>query len=87
MVPMIVLTGENCAYCKKAKMLIKRALEKNPNFSKVELSYLEETSPEGKVYPHHYIPAFICNNKLLFEGNPSMQDIEFLFSHCLKRNQ
>ena len=84
MVPMIVLTGVNCAYCKKAKMLIRRAMEKNPELSQVELIFLEENSPEGSAFPHRFVPAFYSVGKLRFEGNPSMQDIELLLSYCLQ---
>jgi glutaredoxin len=84
MVPMIVLTGVNCAYCKKAKMLIKRAIEKKPEFARVKLIFLEENSPEGSTYPHRFVPAFYSGRTLRFEGNPSMQDIELLLSFCLQ---
>jgi len=84
MAPLIVLTGVNCAYCKKAKMLIRRAVEKNQEFSKVDVIFLDEISPEGIAFPHRFIPAFYSGGRLRFEGNPSMQDIELLLSYCLQ---
>ena len=82
MLPMIVVTGDSCAYCKKAKMLIKRAVEKNPDFGEVEISYISEGSPEAAAYTHRLIPAFYAGGKLRFEGNPSMQVIVLLLSFC-----
>jgi glutaredoxin len=84
---MIVLTGEKCAYCKKAKMLLRRALEKHPEFGGVELTVAEETSVDKKAYPHRYVPAFFCGGKLMFEGNPFMKDIEFMLSYCLTHEE
>ena len=87
MVPMIVLTGDSCAYCKKAKMLIKRALEKNPAFREVDISYISENSPEGAGYPHRFVPAFYAGGRLRFEGNPSIQVIELLLSYCRETDE
>lgn len=87
MIPMIVLQGESCGYCKKAKMLIGRALEKNPAFRSIELHYINENSPEGAAYPHRFVPAFYAGGKLRFEGNPTMQIIELLLSYCLEAGE
>jgi glutaredoxin len=87
MLPMIVLTGDSCGYCKKAKMLIKRALEKNSAFNEVDISYISESSPEAAAYPHRLLPAFYAGGKLRFEGNPSMQVIELLLSFCREASE
>ncbi len=80
----VVLYGDNCAYCKKAKMLISRALEKNPAFSSVKISYVKDDSPEGRKLPHKYIPAFFCDGWHFFEGNPTMDDIQRLLAFSLR---
>ena len=80
---LIVLYGDNCAYCKKAKMLLHRALEKSPEYSSIEIEYIKDDSPEGKSLAHKYIPAFYIEGNKLFEGNPQMNDIKRMLSACL----
>ena len=80
---LIVLYGDNCAYCKKAKMLIGRALEKNPEYTPIDIKYIKDDSPEGKYLLHKFIPAFYIEGKRLFEGNPEMEDIKRMLSACL----
>ena len=80
---LIVLYGDNCAYCKKAKMLLHRALEKNPEYSSIDIKYIKDDSPEGKYLAHKYIPAFYIEGNKLFEGNPEMDDIKMMLSLCL----
>jgi|GEM_PF-290516 len=80
----VVIYGENCAYCKKAKMLLKRAIEKDPGFSPIEIRYVKDISPEGRVYVHRYVPAFYVDGRHFFEGNPSMADIQRLLTACLE---
>lgn len=80
---LIVLYGDNCAYCKKAKMLLHRALEKNPEYSSIKIKYIKDESPEGKYLAHKYIPAFYIEGEKFFEGNPEMNDIKQILSACL----
>ncbi len=81
---LIVLCGEHCGYCKKAKMLIRRALEKEPEFAALDIAYICDESLEAKNYPHAFVPAFFCGGAQLFEGNPSMQNIVAILRKCLK---
>mgnify|MGYP001212996516 CR=1 FL=1 len=56
MIPMVVVTGESCAYCKKAKMLIGRALQKKPAFREIEIRYVDQKSPEAGIPS----PSYTC---------------------------
>jgi len=82
MAPLIVVCGEDCAYCKKAKMLIGRALVNEPRFTPLDIVYVLEDSEAGKAYPHTLIPALFCGAALLFEGNPKMDDIVSAMNTC-----
>jgi protein-disulfide isomerase len=84
---LVVLYGDNCAYCKKAKMLIRRAVEKNPSFSSVNVQYVKDNSPEGKGFAHKYIPAFYIEEKHVLEGNPQMSDIQRMLQECLANEE
>lgn len=79
---LIVLTGENCGYCKKAKMLIRRALEKEPKYIALKLSFVGEISPEGQKLPHRLVPALFVDGVLVFEGNPTMEIIQSILKQC-----
>jgi|AGTN01.2.fsa_nt_gi hypothetical protein len=79
---LIVLCGQHCGYCKKAKMLISRALVNEPKFAALDISYICNESPESAPYPHTLLPAFFCGRKRVFEGNPSMADIVSILRNC-----
>ena len=79
-----VLCGTHCAYCKKAKMLISRALEVQPKFRELDIRYICDESPEGADFPHRLVPAFFCGGSHIFEGNPNMSMIVFILNSCLK---
>ncbi len=81
---LIVLCGEYCAYCKKAKMLIRRALENEPRFLALDIRYICDETPEGEAYPHKLVPAFFCDAEPVFEGNPDMQTIVSILSGCFE---
>lgn len=83
---LVVLYGDSCGYCKKAKMLIRRALEKEPAFASVSIEFIEVSSDAGKTYAHKYIPAFYINDKQVFEGNPEMSDIQRILQECMEKD-
>ncbi len=79
---LIVICGDNCGYCKKAKMLLRRALEKNPRLLSVEIVYVQDDSVQGKQYPHTLVPAFFCDGILVFEGNPDIDTVTTIIKDC-----
>ncbi len=84
---LVVLYGDNCGYCKKAKMLIKRALEKENKFLSLDIRFVHEDSAEGQGFMHKLTPAFYCNRTLLFEGNPSMDIIIDILDRCFENGR
>ena len=81
---LIVLQGENCGYCKKAKMLIKRALKKENKYVVIDIQFILEESEIGRKYMHKLVPAFYCDDELLFEGNPHMADVISALEKCFE---
>ena len=77
-----VLCGEHCAYCKKAKMLIRRALERDPRFAALGIHYICDESPEAGAWPHTLVPAFFVERERAFEGNPDMARIMAILRLC-----
>ncbi|MDD5017945.1 MAG: thioredoxin family protein [Eubacteriales bacterium] len=79
---LVVLCGENCGYCKKAKMLLRRALEKEPKYIAIDIQFVLVESDTGRQYVHSLVPAFFCNNQMLYEGNPDMDIITSILEEC-----
>ncbi len=79
---LIVLCGEHCAYCKKAKMLIRRALVNTPEFTALDIQYICEEDIGSAQYPHTFVPAFFVDGECVLEGNPNMDDIVAILKKC-----
>ena len=79
---LIVLCGENCGYCKKAKMLIHRALEKETKYIALDIRYISDTSDAARPLAHKLVPAFFTGGKLVFEGNPDINIIMSILENC-----
>jgi glutaredoxin len=77
-----LLYGDNCGYCKKAKMLLKRALDTHPKFHRVDIQYIINESEQAKLYRNELIPAFFCGSTLFFEGNPNMDIVMAALNDC-----
>lgn len=80
----VIVCGQDCVYCKKAKMLVNRALNNNPKFKTVKIDYVMEDTKEGEIYQHKLVPAFFCRRKLMFEGNPDMKIVKSILDGCLE---
>lgn len=78
----VIVCGQECVYCKKAKMLFKRAIDKDSRFKSIKINYVMEETQEGKKYEHKLVPAFFLGNEFVFEGNPDMQTVKSLLEKC-----
>ncbi len=84
---LILLYGDNCGYCKKAKMLLQRALHTHPEFLLVDIRYLSEPDEEAASLKHQLIPAFFCDGTLFFEGNPDMDIVLGALRCCMENGK
>jgi len=82
---LVVLCGRHCGYCKKARFLIKRALEKEAKFRALDIRFVYEDEEEVKKYTHKLVPAFFCGGELKFEGNPIMQTVISILNDCYEQ--
>jgi len=82
-----LLYGNNCGYCKKAKMLLKRALDTHPKFLNLDILYIDNESVQAEPYRHALIPAIFCGGALFFEGNPSMDIVMAALNDCYKEDE
>lgn len=81
-----LLYGDGCGYCKKAKMLLKRALDTNPKYLSLDIQYINDESEQANVYRHELTPAFYCGSVLFFEGNPSMDIVMAALNDCYEKD-
>jgi glutaredoxin len=79
---LLVFYGDGCGYCKKAKMLIKRALDTHPKFLSLDIQYINNENEHAQPYRHEVVPAFYCGDVLFFEGNPSMDIVLAALNDC-----
>lgn len=79
-----LLFGESCGYCKKAKMLLKRALDTHPEFLSLDIRCISEQSGEAAALDHRVVPAFFCGGALFFEGNPDMDAVMAALECCMR---
>lgn len=79
-----LLYSEQCGYCKKAKMLLNRALSTHPEFHPLDVRFVSERSKEAAPLTHQFVPAFYCGDTLFFEGNPSMDIVVSALFDCLE---
>jgi len=77
-----LLYGDSCGYCKKAKMLLKRALDTHPKYLCLDIKYINDESEKAELFHHKLIPAFFCGGLLFFEGNPSMDIVMAALNDC-----
>lgn len=77
-----LLYGDNCGYCKKAKMLLNRALNTHPKYLSLDVCLVNEQSEEAAPFAHRVVPAFYCGGILFFEGNPSMDIVMAALNCC-----
>lgn len=82
-----LLYGDNCGYCKKAKMLLKRALDTHSKYLSLDIQYINDESEQAKTYRHELIPAFYCGSVLFFEGNPNMDIVMAALSNCYEKDE
>ncbi len=80
---LILLYGDNCGYCKKAKMLLDRALSTHPEYRMVDIRHVNEQSEEAAQFCHRLIPAFFCGDTIFFEGNPDMDTVIAALNFCM----
>ena len=64
---------ENCPYCHYAKRAVKELKDEKPEYSEIEIEWIEESQqPEtAKQYDYYYVPSIFFGDKKLYEASPS----------------
>ncbi|MBR2208764.1 MAG: thioredoxin family protein [Synergistaceae bacterium] len=62
---------EGCPYCRQAREALKELMNKNENYSKVSLDWIEENQhPEiSEKFDYYYVPSMFIENKKIYEAH------------------
>ena len=62
---------EGCPYCRQAREALKELMNKNENYSKVSLEWIEENQhPEiSEKFDYYYVPSMFIENKKIYEAH------------------
>lgn len=77
---------ENCPHCKKAFKMIEELKAKNPEYSKIDIEYIEESKQVSIASAHDYylVPTFYVDEVKIHEGVPTLEKIEEVFIKAIK---
>jgi thioredoxin 1 len=77
----IMIKGDYCPYCKRAFSMMEEIFKENPNLKEIELELIDETTEQAKAdqYPYEYVPCYIIDGKIVFEGVPTKEAIIKVF--------
>ncbi len=69
---------ENCPHCKRAIKMVDALKEKNPQYSNIEIEYIEESKDvqAASSQNYYYVPTFYVDDVKVHEGVPSFEKIE-----------
>ena len=62
---------EGCPYCRQAREALKELMNKNENYSKVSLEWIEENQhPEiSEKFDYYYVPSMFIDDKKIYEAH------------------
>ena len=62
---------EGCPYCRQAREALKELMNKNENYSKVSLDWIEENQhPEiSEKFDYYYVPSMFIDGKKIYEAH------------------
>lgn len=77
---------ENCPHCRRAFKMIDELQAQNPEYSDVEIEYIEESKNVKIASAHDYylVPTFYVDGIKVHEGVPTMDKIEEVLKKAAK---
>lgn len=77
---------EGCPHCRKAFKIVDELKLKNPQYSNIEIEYIDENK-EVKIastHDYYYVPTFYVNDVKIHEGVPTEEKIENVLKEAIK---
>ena len=68
----IIFYFDGCPYCRNAKLALEDLLGENPEYSKVDLEWVnEKKDPErSRQYDYYYVPTIFVGEEKVYEAHP-----------------
>jgi len=79
-----MITAPNCAYCKKAKYLIRRIVAKEPKYKPVHIEEIDINEADRRNLTADLFPAFYIENEKIFEGYLTIDKLAGIMDRALR---
>ena len=68
----VIFYMDGCPYCRKAKQALGELVRENPEYGKVEIEWINETTDPEKTegYDYYYVPTVFSGRTKLYEAHP-----------------
>lgn len=79
---------ENCPHCRRAFRILDDLMAGNPEYSKIEIEYIDENKyvKAANAHDYYYVPTFYVDGVKLHEGVPSVDRIERVLKEAIKHD-
>jgi glutaredoxin len=79
---------ENCPHCRRAFRILDDLMAGNPEYSKIEIEYIDENKDvkADNAHDYYYVPTFYVDGVKLHEGVPSVDRIERVLKEAIKHD-
>jgi glutaredoxin len=79
---------EGCPYCRKAFRILDDLMAKNPEYSNIDIEYIDENKDvkTANAHDYYYVPTFYVDGVKVHEGVPTEEKIERVLKEAIKYN-
>lgn len=83
----IMLKGDYCPYCRQAFQFMDQLYKDHPEYRKIELTTIDEITEEmeAKKYQYRVVPTYIIDNKIVFSGILTKENIRQVFEKAMEK--
>ena len=77
---------EGCPHCRKAFRIIDDLKAKNPEYSNIDMEYIDEKKDvkAANAHDYYYVPTFYVDGVKLHEGVPTEEKVERVLREAIK---
>jgi thioredoxin 1 len=82
----LMFTMENCPFCVKARNWMRKLLEENPEYAKIEIRIVDELEQPAYAdeFDYYYVPTYYVGGAKVHEGVPTLEIVKGVFEEALK---
>ncbi|NLK64085.1 MAG: thioredoxin family protein [Tissierellia bacterium] len=77
---------EGCPHCRKAFRILDELITKNPEYSNIDMEYIDENKDvkTANAHDYYYVPTFYVDGIKLHEGIPTEEKIKRVLQEAIK---